>query len=320
MKLGSLIKPLKVVCCASLFLSLLVACGYKEKGAVKKDWPLTQKLKSDMVPISVELVSELEGLNLHSAYQYNFSIDGCDSGYSIDFDESQDEIMVFESDTNCIAKLNAFKINGVSFNPEEPFLSWKTGEVALYTSSQNPEHKLQMSIVSQLGSPLKSSDKIIFKFRELEVKEGIEYATAGLKNSQSLEFLGNHAPPYELTHMLVTKKKKGQISFKVHFNCLSAMDNRQSEVSCEGQNLKDLKYALANEGSIETVDFESVEEQFALDSRSKKEFFQDESYAPNGGFTIKLKFSLKEIVAKSKYLLFLKNDEDSFSIHHISFE
>ena len=320
MKTKKLIKKLLIAAGYAVLFSLNVNCGYHEKVPVKKIFPLPLQSQSQMISIPVELVSQLAGFNLQSNYQFSFSLEGCDSGYHLEFTESNGEILVYESDTNCYVKLNGLEINGVTFHASEPFSSWNSGSQAVYESQLDPDHKLELTILSQLNSPVTDSDKVTFKFREIKVEGNFQYSSEDLKRNQPIDFVGSHAPAYELTEMLVLKKKKGQIYFKLYFNCLSYMDNIQDDPSCEGQLLNELTYTLTDANVITDIDFEEVGNQFAIKTHSGIDFIQDSILTPHGGFSITIKFSLKDIVANKKYVVFLKNAENSYAVHHISFE
>jgi len=126
--------------------------------------------------------SEGFSLTLANASNYLVHIAGCASGYVGDLSSSSPNANLYKGDRNCRGRLTTFTYRGTDFTPD-PNFNFHTdliGDTAVFLSGDLLTI-MDVTVLSQLSSPILAADHIDYEFHERPVASALGGSALGLK-------------------------------------------------------------------------------------------------------------------------------------------
>lgn len=229
-----------------------VACGPKLESVStgKKDQGGTTDTRRETVTIGVA-VNEGAALALAAATSYSMALEGCASGLAYsNISQANPNVDVYKFDQNCLIKLNAFEIGGISYVPSaaDPFTSWAAGDSATFEESGNPSNSLRVVVSSQLGNPIVGTESVAYTFSQILAGSDSTLAKNVVSANHALSVTGQDATPLtvaSLSFIGMTAAGAGQFQFTL--DCNENVTGTAPALSCAGTALSDLKYKLVKD-------------------------------------------------------------------------
>jgi hypothetical protein len=185
-----------------------------------------------------------------NASQFTVSVEGCASGYSAVMTEVDPSIDLYFGDLGCVAKLQSFTLDGVSYVPDplKPFTSYAQGEVARFIGTPGDVVRL-VRVARQLPSPITSQSPIAYRISELLQSAANSSILDGSLGLRYTAIKGTDLPPDFRVHSIAIIGENGAagtLYLKFELECLTTLGNFNNNkfVNCSGVNLLDLRYVL----------------------------------------------------------------------------
>ncbi len=120
------------------------------------------------IPLSVDYASF--GLLGTPATAYSVTLANCLSAYTATVTQANaDGIEVYKNDRNCLAKLTAFTVGGVTYNNVNvgatDFTTWLANDTALFASASAAI--IRVKVISQLSTAVVGTEAVVYNFSEL---------------------------------------------------------------------------------------------------------------------------------------------------------
>lgn len=209
--------------------------------------------------ISTDLFFDVENSSLGVSPEisdYTVVIDNCDSGFISNLGGESKNVRLYSGDTNCIAKLLQFEINGNLFKPRSdfPFDEYLEGDEAIFASEDGKEKKL-VKVAKQLSNPIKKTDKIGYSISELTSDQSIDIMGLVQRGYGDASTLGSKLDfNLRFARIIETLPSLGSFSIVLTFECNSKLSrpNKVNVVACNDIPVRSIKYLIV-EDSFDNV-------------------------------------------------------------------
>lgn len=185
------------------------------------------------------------------------TVSGCASGYSqsgIITTVVGAVLQAYKFDYNCLAKLNQFIVNGMTYNQLTGFTTWLPNDTGTFVNSTNPLDILQVSVKTQLNSPVTGSELVSYTFSSTTGTYK-NIVSSVLIGSHAISVTGNTAPTFAIkavnfeavTPLATTgvPSSGGAGVFDFLFECVAPQTNSGLvNAACYDATLTDIKYLL----------------------------------------------------------------------------
>jgi len=181
----------------------------------------------------------------------NETLVGCSSARTLTC-TSQD-FYVYNSDQNCILKLNTFTNNGVNFSASSACssITWKAGTQCAFTSTNvSPAQTVSVSVIQQLSSPIVTTDYVVYEFAQIQQGALQAFTQSSISFDAPSALIAQAAPQYtvkQLNYYGINTTGSGSFSFDLQ--CLQQMivdpsNPTQALTKCADAPLSSLDYVL----------------------------------------------------------------------------
>lgn len=151
-------------------------------------WTFSQNMASN----GLNLASNPGSLTLDS---YILNLANCVSGMS--GTSSSATFSVLNHDSNCVVKLTSFVLHGKTYTTtgtgSSPFTTWLVGDKAVFRNSDTD--LITVKVVSQLSSPIQSTDYVSYNFENLTQSVSPSIA---ISDPHTLSLGGQDAPNFKI--------------------------------------------------------------------------------------------------------------------------
>lgn len=314
----NLYKKFKLASISSLALSGLVlsACGPKldSSGASGDQMRDNQFDRSgEMITISVG-IAESFGFNLANLADFNMTLEGCASGWSVESITSVNPYVdLYKHDLNCVIKLVSFSLNGKNYVIQQDFTDWMESDTAVFVNDKNANEKLTVRVNSQLSSPVTEGDSVAYSFTESGKGQSETAGKGKIAQGVDLAVAGISAPGFEISDLeFVGMTADGAGRFKFRMECDSVIAGD----SCEGNSLSDITYVLlANSNDAGSFTYDEIADLY--NSAPANSVADNEHVAANasfnGGFDTKVLNGPNQMHKNPKMVLILSASDDDYS-------
>lgn len=285
--------------------TLLFACSTAQEKDAQKG---TRDIAMETIEVPIGL-TEGEKLSLASASEFNMSLTGCASGHTLaSITQTSTSISVYNGDIGCIVRLNSFKTSsGVLYQLVGRYMdsAFAAGARLSFASSTNPNEMAYVTVVSQLSSPLVSSDVVGYSF--LITSEGEQKSVATGIDVGSLEVAGDEAPMFSLVSSEMTGiSSDGYGLFEFTLECDLPVDGS----NCATSSLSDLSYlliAIEDKDTFKTLTLDQANAYFADQQTSVQSLEAFDLTTGNGGFTTPALRAPSQLSAKKDMVFIIKS-------------
>lgn len=152
------------------------------------------------IPLSVDYANF--GLLGTPATAYSVSLAGCISSYTATVTEANvDGIEVYKDDRNCLAKLTAFTVGGVTYNNVNvgatDFTTWLANDTALFASAGAAI--IRVKVISQLTSTIAGTEAVVYNFSELlDATSDYTFGEAAVSDPHAITVESQEAPHFKV--------------------------------------------------------------------------------------------------------------------------
>ncbi len=139
------------------FLLVGVACTKPapEANSPTRDVNVSWDRELILLPVSLEV-----GLQLATGLEdSSISISACSSGFTAQLSHTSPSVSLYEYDTQCVAKLDSFTLNGISYSPDGPFQP-SLGSTTVFKSDSGEQAMVE--VTAQISSPVAAGNSIGF--------------------------------------------------------------------------------------------------------------------------------------------------------------
>ena len=155
------------------------------------------------IPISFQNSQEATNIfSLVDATAFSIELTDCLSGYTTTVTETNvDGLEIYNYDRECKAKLTQFSVNGRTYIPTvgDPFTTWQSGDSAVFDEVGEPGNfPLKMVVLSTLGDPVNSSDKITYGWATIAEGSTNEILWSTIGASGDVQHLTNLPPSFSI--------------------------------------------------------------------------------------------------------------------------
>jgi hypothetical protein len=229
------------------------------------------------IPVSVEYGQF--GLLGTPATAYSVSLTGCLSGYTATVNQtSVDGVEVYKDDRNCLAKLTSFTVGGATYTNTHTgavdFTTWLANDMATFASSSGA--LIRVKVVSQLASPIASTEAVSYNFSELLKGGDTTYLESDVSDAHSITVESQEAPLFDVVaaNFVGMHDTSGAAQFTFKLECVDdptaspptsvAMNSGSGpDTLCGANDLQDITYKLVKDTYSSTLSITNAEAIFS---------------------------------------------------------
>jgi hypothetical protein len=309
------IKFIALMLCLGFFFS----CGDRRKSRnVRSGEGL-----GELIDIPVDITSVTRNLlDLRSASSYLIQVEGCLSGFSSSATEAEASIRIYKDDQNCLAKLQSLTIDGSVYQPlaGSGFQTWKPGELAVFQKVGSPNLSLRVTVVSQLSSPVTTSDSIQYSFSEISQNDSREIPNQTVSEAHTITVNGELAPQFQIASSTFKGLGgKGGGIFEFTMECNKDQVGSDAKSQCGGSYNTEVDYKLIEDTSSGKLTYQDA---LIIFSSPGIAVLGADNHTPGtltkrGGFKTSSLNGLDELHKRPKMILVLRQGKTSFTYFNI---
>ncbi|MBC7661875.1 MAG: hypothetical protein H7249_19455 [Chitinophagaceae bacterium] len=199
------------------------------------------------IPVSLNAISLALTSN---ATAFTVNVTGCASGATAAANEATPTLSIYKADTLCVAALSSLTVNGTVFAGTNPFAvaytSYAAGSTAVFTDATGT-HKINVSVASQLSSPVASTDTIRYNFATTQSGDSKTVASEVLGEGHAVSVEGDLVPNYKIDKVnFLGLNASGGARFTFQMECLEAI-KAGTAPSCSNLAFIDTSYVLVKD-------------------------------------------------------------------------
>ena len=239
----------------------------KQQAAISSTDPAPANRPSrEQLRVTVEVNSKSGGLSLiGAATSYSIDLDGCLSGFTSTATELSNSMNVYKFDTGCLGKLTQFEIDGKTYSAaavgSTDFSTWAVADIATFANVLDSGDTMRVEVMSQLQSPVVTSDVITYEFAQIDSTATEVVATSITGDGHVLTVNGNAAPSFGISEVVMAGMgAAGEGLFTFKLTCSVALAGNL----CKDVDMVDVAYKLIEDTYSSTLSYAQADAEMGV--------------------------------------------------------